>query len=306
MEFHESEKFRALQLFGNSEEDFTQAIRIIGSQNRADHIDLNFGCPVPKVTRRGGGAAIPLHRQLLRKILKEARRETLVWGMSLSAKFRIGIDDEHITYKDSCQIAEAEGVNFITLHARTAQQYYGGKADWSVFENALKLTNMPMYLNGDIFSAADAHKLYREIDPKFHNRVGIACARGVLGYPWIFSEIDDALKNNQVKRSQISFSQVKSVMDKHLQLLIKAWDNEAKACADFRKHTAYYLKGFNIGSEKRSELSKISSSEQYSILMDLLKQQDPQIQTDETLKRGKTKSFNKVHLPYNWLATAAE
>ncbi|MDR2538508.1 MAG: tRNA-dihydrouridine synthase family protein [Bifidobacteriaceae bacterium] len=333
MEFHPEEQFRAVQLFSNNAADLKSAVEIIGRENRADHIDLNFGCPVPKVTRKGGGAAIPLKPELLREMLFAVKTGSADFGITMSAKFRIGIDDQHQTYLRACQIANEVGVDFITLHARTAEQYYGGEADWSVFNSALGETNLPVFLNGDIFSPADAVALLEQVEPQYYERAGLACARGALGRPWLFKELSrmpnlfEGIRKETRNQAQAtrpattvsasgipkvpeSYSEIRPVMLEHLQLLMEYYRDETMACKDFRKHTIYYLKGFNIGAEYRRQLALLDNYQQLEQLLSQLEQllsqledQRPELQTVGTLKRGKTKGSRKVHLPYGWLSS---
>jgi tRNA-dihydrouridine synthase len=302
---------RIVQLFSNNCDDLARATRIIGQRQLADGIDLNFGCPVPKVTRRGGGSAIPWKLDLLERMLSETRRITDDFGLKLSAKFRIGIDDQHTTFIDALKISETLNLDFATLHARTAVQFYGGAADWSVFARALSVTKkLPIFLNGDIFSGAAALQLLTELAQHSElpppaasglNRIGLAAARGALGRPWLFAEIKQSLAQNCAVKIDKTFGEILSIALTHLQALIDYYQNETLAAKSFRKHAGYYFKGFNLGPEARRQLSSINSFAQFATIGQELSQRNPQLQTTQTLKRAKTRSQPQVRLPDGWL-----
>jgi tRNA-dihydrouridine synthase len=334
---------RIVQLFSNNCSDLVNACRIIAERQLADGIDLNFGCPVPKVTRRGGGSAIPWKLDLLEQMLSEMRRITNDFGLKLSAKYRIGIDDQRTTFIDALKISEILNLDFVTLHARTAVQFYGGSADWSVFARALAVTEkLPIFLNGDIFSGADALRLLTQLtattefstpspsvspstspsalrsvspstspsvlrsvspstSPSVLNRIGLASARGALGRPWLFAEIRQSLKQNSAVKIDKTFGEILSIAETHLQALVNYYQNETLAAKSFRKHAGYYFKGFNLGPEARRQLSSINSLAEFTAIGQQLSQRDPQLQTDETLKRSKTRPQPRVHLPDGWL-----
>src|SRR6185503_12553417 len=154
---------RSLQLYSVDPENTFAAARMIADEGLADHIDMNFGCPVPKVTKRGGGAALPYKRRLFGQIVAAAVRATEGTDVPVTVKFRIGIDDDHHTHLDAGRIAEAEGAAAVALHARTAAQRYSGTADWNqIAELKQHVTGIPVLGNGDIFVADDALKMMGE------------------------------------------------------------------------------------------------------------------------------------------------
>jgi tRNA-dihydrouridine synthase len=392
----ENERWRApgrvLQLFSNNVEDLARATEVVCEGGLADGIDLNFGCPVPKVTRKGGGSAIPWKGELLTEMLTKTRRITADFGVTLSAKFRIGIDDQHSTFEHALRISESLGLDFVTLHARTAAQFYGGSADWSAFIRAIEVTeSLPIFLNGDLFSGADTLNLLTalgvispnnsdttqlstqvavpnsasstslephlkfpnssshssqhtsspkstitsagpphtspssapplssllspftspgspRVSPAFYhqsllNRVGLASARGTLGRPWLFAEIRQSLGQGSAVKIDKSVSEIVEIAQSHLESLVRYFGNEPLAVKSFRKHTGYYFKGFNVGSEMRRKLSGINSVKEFATLCTQLTHQNPQLQTSETLKRSKTGFQRRVHLPEGWLET---
>ncbi len=159
--FDATEKPRSIQLYGVDPATVGKAVRMIAEEDLADHIDLNFGCPVPKVTRKGGGSALPYKRNLLRAILKEA--VSGAGDLPVTMKMRKGIDDDHITFLDAGRIAVEEGVTSIALHGRTAAQHYGGTADWDAIARLKEhVPEIPVLGNGDIWSAEDAVRMVRE------------------------------------------------------------------------------------------------------------------------------------------------
>lgn len=187
--FDETEKPRSIQLYGVDPATVGKAVRMIAEEGLADHIDLNFGCPVPKVTRKGGGSALPYKRNLLRAILKEA--VSGAGDLPVTMKMRKGIDDDHITFLDAGRIAVEEGVTSIALHGRTAAQHYGGTADWDAIARLKEhVPEIPVLGNGDIWSAQDALRMVRETGCD-----GVVVGRGCLGRPWLFADLVAAFED---------------------------------------------------------------------------------------------------------------
>ncbi|MFM8847783.1 MAG: tRNA dihydrouridine synthase, partial [Actinomycetota bacterium] len=175
--FAPGESPRSLQLYGSDPRMLGEAVRRLAGAGAVDHIDMNFGCPAAKVTRKGGGAAVPAKPNLLRAIMSAAVEAAAPYGIPVTAKFRKGIDDDVITYLDTGRIAEETGIAAVALHARTAQQHYSGEADWDAIA-ALKqaVTSIPVLGNGDIWTADDAVRMIR------HTRCdGVVVGRGCLG-----------------------------------------------------------------------------------------------------------------------------
>lgn len=181
--FDATEKPRSIQLYGVDPATVGKAVRMIAEEGLADHIDLNFGCPVPKVTRKGGGSALPYKRNLLRAILREA--VSGAGDLPVTMKMRKGINDDHITFLDAGRIAVDEGVTAIALHGRTAAQHYGGTADWDAIARLKEhVPEIPVLGNGDIWSAEDALRMVRETGCD-----GVVVGRGCLGRPWLFADL---------------------------------------------------------------------------------------------------------------------
>ncbi|MFP8882598.1 tRNA dihydrouridine synthase DusB [Streptomyces mangrovi] len=291
--FAETEKPRSIQLYGVDPATVGKAVRMIADEDMADHIDLNFGCPVPKVTRKGGGSALPYKRNLLRAILREA--VTGAGGLPVTMKMRKGIDDDHLTYLDAGRIAVEEGVTAVALHGRTAAQHYGGTADWDAIA-ALKeaVPEIPVLGNGDIWSADDAVRMMRETGCD-----GVVVGRGCLGRPWLFGDLVAACEGRP-ERAEPTLGEVAAVMLRHARLLGEWLEDESRGVIDFRKHVAWYTKGFPVGSELRRRLAVASSPAE---LEDLLGELDPDRPWPKGADgpRGRTSGRNRVALPDGWL-----
>ncbi|SCG49994.1 tRNA dihydrouridine synthase DusB [Micromonospora coxensis] len=303
--FGENEQPRSLQLYGTDPEITAKAVRIVVEKDLADHIDLNFGCPVPKVTRKGGGSALPWRRRLFARLVKAAVDAASPAGVPVTVKMRKGIDDEHLTYVEAGLAAQDAGVAAVALHGRTAAQRYSGTADWDAIATLKQALDVPVLGNGDIWEADDALRMVA------HTGVdGVVIGRGCLGRPWLFADLEAAF-NGRPERRLPQLGEVAATMRRHAELLVDQFTagsrtparGERDGCTDFRKHVAWYLKGFPVGSELRRELAMIDSLAQ---LDDLLGKLDPTVPFPvETLgqPRGRTNSPGKVFLPDGWLAS---
>ncbi|MFJ6616128.1 tRNA dihydrouridine synthase DusB [Kitasatospora sp. NPDC091335] len=292
--FDPSEKPRSIQLYGVDPETVGKAARMISEEGLADHIDLNFGCPVPKVTRKGGGSALPYKRNLLREILREAVANA--GDLPVTMKMRKGIDDDHLTYLDAGRIGAEEGVAAIALHGRTAAQHYGGTADWSAIARLRESVpaHIPVLGNGDIWSADDALRMMRETGCD-----GVVVGRGCLGRPWLFKDLV-AIFEGDVDYARPDFGYVAAAMVRHAQLLGEWIGDETRGVIDFRKHVAWYTKGFSVGSELRVRLAGSSSlAELAETLAQVEQSQAWPAGADGP--RGRTSGNNRVVLPEHWL-----
>ncbi|RZQ65343.1 tRNA dihydrouridine synthase DusB [Amycolatopsis suaedae] len=294
MTFGPNEKPRSMQLYGVDPKTMREAVKIIVGEGLADHIDSNFGCPVAKVTRKGGGAALPFKRRLFADIVRESASAAAEAGVPFTVKFRIGIDDDHHTYLDAGRIAEAEGAAAVSLHARTAAQRYSGKADWSAIARLKEaVTGIPVLGNGDIFAADDALRMMAETGCD-----GVVVGRGCLGRPWLFGELEAAFAGRPVPPGP-KLGEVGRVLRRHAELLIKH-DGARKALRDLRKHMAWYLMGFPVGSELRRRFAMVSSLDELDELIALLDADAP-FPADAEGPRGRQGSPGKVTLPHGWL-----
>lgn len=298
------EQIRSVQLYGVDPEVMSKAVEMLIRENRADHIDLNMGCPVPKVTKKGGGAALPWKQDLFKSILESAvntankvATELGVKPVPVTVKMRMGIDDDHLTYLEAGRAAANAGVAWVALHARTAEQMYSGKARWDAIKNLveeLKDLNVPVLGNGDIWSGADAVNMINQTGCN-----GVVVGRGCLGRPWLFADLVSAL-NGENTRVNPTLFEVRDVMLRHGQLLVEYFENEDRAMRDIRKHMAWYLKGFSVPREIRSSLGMVTSLAHMSELLSHLEDQ-PYPQAVGDAPRGRTSHGRAVTLPDGWL-----
>jgi nifR3 family TIM-barrel protein len=290
--FDASETPRSIQLYGVDPATVGKAVRMIVDEDLADHIDLNFGCPVPKVTRKGGGSALPYKRPLLRALLREA--VAAAGDLPVTIKMRKGIDDDHLTYLDAGRIAVEEGVSAVALHGRTAAQHYGGTADWEAIARLKEhVPEIPVLGNGDIWSAADAERMMRETGCD-----GVVVGRGCLGRPWLFRDLA-ALGSGEAPYAP-AFGEVAAVMRRHAELLGRWLGDEARGVIDFRKHVSWYTKGFAVGSELRRALATASSLAELDEQLALIDPAQPWPAHADG-PRGRTAAGGRVVLPDGWL-----
>jgi nifR3 family TIM-barrel protein len=293
--FGPDERPRSLQLYGVDPVTVRQAVQRIVDENLADHIDMNFGCPVPRVTRKGGGAALPWKRDLFGQIVRAAVDAAAPGSIPVTVKMRKGIDDEHLTYLDAGLIAQEAGVAWVALHARTAAQRYSGEADWDAIATLKQTLDIPVLGNGDIWEAVDALRMINDTGAD-----GVVVGRGCLGRPWLFADLQAAFAGRH-ERALPSLGKVAMVMRRHAELLVAWWGLEREAVTDFRKHVAWYLKGFPVGSELRRAMAMASSLTELDDLLGKLDAEAPYPVSTLGKPRGRTNSPGKVFLPYGWL-----
>jgi nifR3 family TIM-barrel protein len=303
--FDADERPRSLQLYGVDPDVVGRAVRRVVDEDLADHVDLNFGCPVPKVTRRGGGSALPWRWRLFERIVRAAVDAAAPAGVPVTVKMRKGIDDDHLTFLRAGRIAQDAGVAAVALHARTAAQRYSGTADWAAIGELKAALDVPVLGNGDIWEADDALRMVAETGCD-----GVVVGRGCLGRPWLFADLAAAF-DGRPERALPSLREVAVVLRRHAGLLVD-WYTEAASfggqagaerhgCADFRKHVAWYLKGFPVGGELRRRLAMISSLAELDDLLGKLDLDAPFPVTELGQPRGRTNSPGKVFLPHGWL-----
>jgi nifR3 family TIM-barrel protein len=293
----EGESPRSVQLYAVDPTVTAMAVTMLMKENLADHIDLNFGCPVPKVTRRGGGAALPYKRNLFASIVGAAVNAAKPFGVPVTVKMRVGIDTDHKTYLDAGMTAANLGVAWVALHARTASQMYEGKADWSTIANLvehLRPTGVPVLGNGDIWSGDDGLRMIEET-----GCAGVVVGRGCLGRPWLFADLVAAMAG-EITRQQPTLFQVRAIMLRHAHLLVDFFESEGRALRDFRKHIAWYLKGFRVPREIRSSLGMVSSLGELEFLLGQLEEQEYPSEVADN-PRGRSSHGRPVSLPDGWL-----
>ncbi|MEY4310367.1 MAG: hypothetical protein RLZ71_293 [Actinomycetota bacterium] len=300
---HESEDIRSVQLYGVDPKTIADAVTMLVAENLADHIDLNFGCPVPKVTRKGGGAALPWKRDLFSAIVNAAVKAA--GDVPLTVKMRKGIDADHLTFLDAGKAARDAGVTAVALHGRTASDYYSGKADWdSIAELRNALPDVQVLGNGDIWSAGDAIRMMRQTGVD-----GVVVGRGCLGRPWLFGDLqaafDEYEKNPNsdaaIDPIQPNLGEVADAFKRHAELLVEFFENEDHACRDIRKHVAWYFKGYPVGGEFRANLARVESLSQMDDILGTLDRDLPYPGEEAEGPRGRLGGAKTCALPEHWL-----
>ena len=300
---HESEDIRSVQLYGVDPKTISEAVTMLVAENRADHIDLNFGCPVPKVTRKGGGAALPYKRDLFSAIVTSAVKAA--GNIPVTVKMRKGIDADHLTFVEAGKSARDAGVAAVALHARTASEYYSGNADWlAIHELKDQLRDVQVLGNGDIWSANDAIRMMRETGCD-----GVVVGRGCLGRPWLFADLQAAFEeyardpnsNKAIDPVQPTLGEVADYFKKHAVLLVEFFESEERACRDIRKHVAWYFKGYPVGGEFRASLAQVESLQQMDDILGTLDHSAPYPGELAEGPRGRLGGAKVCALPENWL-----
>lgn len=292
-EFGEDESPRSLQLYGVDPYYVGEAVKWLVCEGHVDHIDMNFGCPVPKVTRKGGGSAIPAKPRLLSSIVRAA--VSSAGRIPVTIKFRMGIDDGLLTYRDAGRIAEEEGCAAVALHARTAAQLYDGEARWEAIADLKRhVRTIPVLGNGDIWEAHDALRMMRATGCD-----GVVIGRGCLGRPWLFRDLADVFEGRE-PQDPPSFGEVASIAREHATLLSE-WAGEAPAMRMFRRHSSWYTKGFRGSAELRSRLMRVRSLSELEDVLGSADPSEPFPPDAMRVPRGKAAGRQKVSLPSGFL-----
>ena len=294
IQHHPSETTRSIQLYGVEPKTMAAAARILVEEDHADHIDLNFGCPVPKVTRKGGGAALPWKTTLFEQILHATVEAA--GDIPVTIKMRMGIDDDHLTYTDAAKIAKDAGVAAIGLHGRTAAQHYSGDAYWGAIKTMKELVpDMTVLGNGDIWSGADARRMVDETGCD-----GVIVGRGCLGRPWLFADLESAF-GGPATPVEPNLGYVADAFKRHAELLVEFFEDENHGCRDVRKHVAWYFKGYAVGGELRSALARVGSLAEMDDLLAQMDRDAPYPGEDAEGQRGRAGSPKRPTLPDGWL-----
>ncbi len=291
-DFGPEETPRSLQLYGVDPYYVGEAVRRLVGEGRVDHIDMNFGCPVRKVTSKGGGAAIPAKPRLLANIVRAAVRAA--GDVPVTIKFRLGIDERVITYLDAGRVGEAEGVRAVALHARTAADLYDGAARWDAIAELKRAVRVPVLGNGDIWEAEDALRMLRTTGCD-----GVVIGRGCLGRPWLFRDLDDLLSGREA-RDPPRLGEIAAIMHEHAASLAE-WVGESAAMRAFRRHATWYTKGFRGSAALRGRFMQVTTLGE---LDDLLGQLDPSERFPPSamrVPRGKASGRQTVSLPPGYL-----
>ncbi len=329
--FDPGETVRSVQLYGVDPATMGRAAEILCADHGVAHIDLNFGCPVPKVTRKGGGAALPWKTRLLSAILEATVAAASPYGVPVTMKTRTGIDEGHLTYLDAGRVAQEAGCAAIALHARTASQHYSGHADWSAIAELVEHVDIPVLGNGDIWEASDAVRMMDSTGCD-----GVVVGRGCLGRPWLFRDLAAALtptpahptppihhtppakgrefpletatmllrQGGDVPSAELArpkLGEVAAMMRRHAELLVQ-YMGEERGCKEFRKHIAWYLKGFSAGGELRRSLGLVETLAGLDALLTRLDPDEAFPVAELGTPRGRQGNPRRVALPDGWLA----
>lgn len=293
---------RSIQLYGVEPKNIASAVEILVREDWADHIDINFGCPVPKVTRKGGGSALPWKHQLFSDIVtgavaaseRASREAGRTHTIPVTAKFRIGIDDDHTTFRDVAKMSEDAGISALTLHARTTEQHYSGQAQWDYIRELKATSNLPIFGNGDVFEAEDAARMLAHTAAD-----GVCVGRGCQGRPWLFFDLVAASYGSDA-RYRPSLREVADIIVRHGELSVAHFGDEHRAMRELRKHVGWYMRGFSVGGQMRHQLGLIESVEQLRDLLDTLDLDQPFPDAAEG-PRGRAGGAKRPHLPEFWL-----
>ncbi|XSS51053.1 tRNA dihydrouridine synthase DusB [Propionibacteriaceae bacterium G1746] len=293
--FSPAERIRSVQLYGVEPSMVADATTILCEKYGVNHVDLNFGCPVPKVTRKGGGGVLPWKRDRLAAILEVVVRAADAYGVPVTMKTRVGIDDAHMTYLDAGRIAQDSGCAAIALHARTVAEGYSGQASWDHIARLVEHVDIPVLGNGDIWEAADALAMMSQT-----GAAGVVVGRGCLGRPWLFRDLADAFAG-RATQTLPTLGEVARMVRRHGELLSVIM-GEKHGLTDLRKHMAWYFKGFPVGGELRHALAMVSSFDELDPLLAQLEADAPFPVAELGRPRGRQGSpRGKVAMPQGWL-----
>lgn len=299
--FGPDETPRSIQLYGTEPDEIRDAVALLvdtGDEGgRVDHVDLNFGCPAPKVTRHGGGAALPWHTARLAAIVTAAVEAA--GDVPVTVKTRVGIDDDHVTHIDTGRVAQGCGAAAVALHGRTARQRYGGHADWDRIAQLVAAVDIPVLGNGDVWEASDAMAMMVRT-----GCAGVVVGRGCLGRPWLFRDLEAAFRGRPVPPPP-TLGEVADMLSEHMAGLVDLL-GEDTAVRDIRKHTGWYLQGFPVGSDLRRALHQVASVDEFESLLATVDRDEPFPDDVRRAKRGHTTKPRRVPLPHGWLEDREE
>lgn len=299
-EFGADEAIRSIQLYGTDPKYVSLAVQMLKDRLGVDHIDMNFGCPAPKVTRNGGGAAIPFKRRLLSSIVEAAVKAAD--QVPVTIKFRKGIDEANSTFLDSGRIAQDTGCVAVTLHARTATDLYSGHADWDAIGELVQSIDIPVFGNGDIWEPWDALRMMRHT-----GAAGVEIGRGCLGRPWLFADLVAVLSGLEPQFTQPTLGLVAEVMLDHLHRILEFYDeDENTVVRRFRKHAGWYVAGWPVGKELRRQIHAVSSFDELESITNEFDYDAILPPEGVRVKRSHTGGPRRVALPENWLADPEE
>jgi nifR3 family TIM-barrel protein len=292
--FAPDEHPRSIQLYAIDPRDAADATRLLVEEDAVEHVDLNFGCPAPKVTRHGGGSALPWRTDLYAAIVDATVRAA--GEVPVTVKLRLGIDDDHLTYLDAGRIAADLGVAAVGLHARTAEQRYGPPADWTAITRLVEHLEVPVLGNGDVWEAADALRMVERT-----GCAGVIVGRGCLGRPWLFRDLQAAFAGGPAPAPP-GLGEILDTLVEHAQLLVE-FLGPVTGLRELRKHTGWYLQGFPVGRPLRRALNQVSTMDELHALLDPV---DRTLTFDDAMRRqprGHTTPPKRPVLPHGWLTT---
>lgn len=290
--FGPDENPRSLQLYGVDPYFVGEAVKRLVGESWVDHIDMNFGCPVRKVTSRGGGAALPLKRKLLASIVRAAVSNA--GRIPVTIKFRLGVDDRLITFLETGRIAQEEGCAAVGLHARTAAQLYSGEARWERIAELKHALRIPVLGNGDIWEAQDALRMMRSTGCD-----GVIVGRGCLGRPWLFRELAEVFDGKPTSTPP-SLGEIADVMREHAQRLAD-WFGERPALRAFRRHATWYTKGFRGSASLRERVMQMETLADLQRILAEVDASEPFPVSAVRVQRGKSGGTQVVSLPHGYL-----
>ena len=251
LKIEEEEHPVAVQIFGSEPEFIAGATEILNEHSN-EILDINMGCPAPKVVKNGDGSALMKTPQLAAKVIEAAAKKS---KKPVTVKFRKGWDDDSINAVEFAKMAEASGAQAITIHGRTRAQYYSGIADWDIIEEIKNAVKIPVIGNGDIVTIDDAINIRKKTGCD-----AIMIGRGAQGNPWIFNRINHYMKTGEILPEPTAEEKIRTAI-KHFNLAIKE-DGEYVAVREMRKHLGWYLKGMKKSARLRDEINKLESADE--------------------------------------------